>query len=105
MLFNIDSRAGKNSKNNKDGILEVFVKVFNEKLGYCSDIPWLADFEHTLFMKGDYEKFKTKFKEISNENWDEIKDNFYFERENVIKALSKGNIMSENDANYWFDGE
>jgi len=105
MLFNIDSRAWKNSKNNKDGILEVFVKVFNEKLGYCSDIPWLADFEHTLFMKGDYEKFKTKFKEISGEDWDSIKDNFYFERENVIKALSEWHIMSENDANHWFDGD
>lgn len=105
MLFNIDSRAGKNSKNNKDGILEVFVKVFNEKLWYCSDIPWLADFEHTLFMKWDYKKFKTKFKEVSNEDWNKIKDNFYFERENVIKALSQWNIMSENDANFWFDGD
>lgn len=103
MLFNIDSRAWKNSKNHKDGILEVFVKVFNEKLGYCSDIPWLADFEHTLYMKWEYDTFKDKFKEISWENWNEIKDNFYFERENIIDALVKSDIMSENDANYWFD--
>lgn len=103
MLFNIDSRASKNSKNHKDGILEVFVKVFNEKLGYCSDIPWLADFEHTLYMRWEYEKFKSKFNEISWENWDKIKDNFYFERENVIKALIESSIMSEKDSNYWFD--
>jgi len=103
MLFNIDSRAWKNSKNHKDWILEVFVKVFNEKLGYCSDIPWLADFEHTLYMKWEYDKFKEKFKSISWEDWDEIKDNFYFERENIIKSLVESDIMSENDANYWFD--
>jgi hypothetical protein len=105
MLFNIDSRAGKNSKNQKDGILEVFVKVFNEKLGYCSDIPWLADFEHTLYMKWDYEKFKEKFKEVSHEEWNNIKDNFYFERENIIKALIDWDIMSINDANTWFEAD
>lgn len=105
MLFNIDSRAWKNSKNHKDWILEVFVKVFNEKLGYCSDISWLADFEHTLYMKWEYDKFKNKFKEKSWENWDEIKDNFYFERDNIISSLSESEIMSENEANKWFDSD
>jgi hypothetical protein len=90
MLFNIDSRAGKNSKNEKDGILEVFVKVFNEKLGYCSEIPWLADFEHTLFMRDTYEDFKTSFHEITGSRWDEIRDHFSFEKENIVKALTKG---------------
>jgi hypothetical protein len=103
ILFNIDSKAWKNSKNSKDWILEVFIKVFNEKLGYCADIPWLADFEHTLFMRWDYEKFKVMFNEVSGNNWDDIKDNFYFERENVIKALIESNIMSENDSNHWFN--
>ena len=105
MLFNIDSRAWKNSKNHKDGILEVFIKVFNEKLGYCSDIPWLADFEHTLFMRWDYDKFKETFKSISWKNWDDEKDTFHFIRENIIEAVIKSDIMTEKDANYWFDGD
>jgi hypothetical protein len=43
------------------------------------------------------------FNEVSGNNWDDIKDNFYFERENVIKALIESNIMSENDSNHWFN--
>ena len=36
-LFNIDSKA--DTASGRDAILRVFLKVFNEKLGFCADHP------------------------------------------------------------------
>ena len=44
ILFNIDSKSGMaDSQNNKEAILSVFLKVFNQKLGYYGANPFLAD--------------------------------------------------------------
>jgi len=40
ILFNIDSRADTEDK--EDAILKVFLRVFNERLGYCADKPGLT---------------------------------------------------------------
>ena len=40
ILFNIDSKA--DSSSGRDAILRVFLKVFNEKLGYSGDHPHIA---------------------------------------------------------------
>ncbi|MBT3489980.1 MAG: BREX system P-loop protein BrxC, partial [Gammaproteobacteria bacterium] len=56
MLFNIDSRA--NTDDKEDAILKVFIKVFNERLGYCADHAHIAHMERTLDEKGHYERFK-----------------------------------------------
>ena len=46
ILFNIDSKA--DSSSGRDAILRVFLKVFNEKLGYSGDHPHIADLERRL---------------------------------------------------------
>lgn len=61
ILFNIDSKSATDSKMNKEAIKDVFMKVFNDYLGYCGSIPFLADFERKLDNDGRYEEFKTKF--------------------------------------------
>ena len=45
ILFNVDSKSASDSKTNKEAINDVFMKVFNDYLGYCGSIPFLADFE------------------------------------------------------------
>ena len=35
ILFNIDSKSGEDSKLNKEAIKDVFMKVFNDYLGFC----------------------------------------------------------------------
>ena len=45
ILFNVDSKSTTDSKINKEAIKDVFMKVFNDYLGYCGSIPFLADFE------------------------------------------------------------
>src|ERR1700690_2773452 len=40
ILFNIDSKA--DNRAGQDAILTVFLRVFNEMLGYSGDHPWIA---------------------------------------------------------------
>ena len=40
ILFNIDSKA--DNRSGRDAILTVFLRVFNEMLGYSGDHPWIA---------------------------------------------------------------
>jgi hypothetical protein len=45
ILFNIDAKA--DSKDERDVILQVFLRVFNEKLGYSGDAPHVAKWSVT----------------------------------------------------------
>jgi len=56
ILSNIDSKA--DSSSGRDAILRVFLKVFNEKLGYSGDHPHIADLERRLEGQGRLEAFK-----------------------------------------------
>lgn len=101
ILFNIDSKSTTDSKVNKEAIKDVFMKVFNDYLGYCGSIPFLADFERKMDMEGNYNAFKEKFKELSGENWEEAREDYYFAQDTVIQAIVELGIMSEAVAKNW----
>lgn len=61
ILFNIDSKSDSNGKENKDVVVNVFLKVFNEMQGFCGSMPHLADPERRLSEEGRFEEFKEKF--------------------------------------------
>ena len=48
ILFNIDSKSETNGKQNKDAIVNVFLKVFNQMQGFCGSIPHVADLEEAF---------------------------------------------------------
>lgn len=62
ILFNIDSKSDSDSKSNKDAIVNVFNKVFNEMQGFCGSMPWIADLERQMVKDGVYENFKNPLK-------------------------------------------
>ncbi|PKK90022.1 MAG: BREX system P-loop protein BrxC [Candidatus Wallbacteria bacterium HGW-Wallbacteria-1] len=103
ILFNIDSKSDNRMHGSQDAIVQVFMKAFNEHLGYCAEIPWLAELERQLEDKGQYEDFKSKFQEITGIVWEEGRDAFHFERDNIIQVLSSTTKMSEESAGKWFD--
>lgn len=100
ILFNIDSKSS-NSESEKDKILDVFVKVFNEMRGYCTEYPFLADFEKKLDKEGLYEHFKSAFKNINGDDWEEARDEFLFNSADVVEAIVEIGFMDENSANLW----
>lgn len=61
ILFNIDSKADANNKNDKESITKVFQKVFDEHLGYFGTVPAIAEFERQLDRLGKYESFQQAF--------------------------------------------
>lgn len=87
VLFNIDSKSSSQSSSNKDDILSVFVKVFNEMQGYCGGMPFLADFEKKLDAKNKFEEFKTEFENITGMNWEESRDEFYFISDDISPEI------------------
>jgi hypothetical protein len=103
ILFNIDSKSDSDSKANKDAIVKVFMKVFNEMQGFCGSIPWVADLERQMTQDGTYEAFKQRFQELAGSTWEESREDFYFEEDNIVQALADTTKMSEEAARNWYN--
>ncbi|MEL7632900.1 BREX system P-loop protein BrxC [Sporomusa sphaeroides] len=101
ILFNIDSKSEADAKANKDAIIDVFVKVFNEMQGFCGSLPFLAELERKLTEERQYDGFKTKFKEIQGRDWEETREEFYFIQDEIVTSLVALGIMSEEAARTW----
>ncbi len=101
VLFNIDSKSDSGSKQNKDAIVNVFLKVFNEMRGFCGSLPHLADLEAQLTEVGKYDAFKEAFEDEYGSEWEESRHKFDFIQDDVVEALSKIDFMSESAARNW----
>lgn len=102
ILFNIDSKSSEDTTSNKNKILSVFEKVFNEKLG-LSTIPHVAELERYFIKLNKYDEFKSIFSNITNENWSDARNDFYFKRDEIIESYSKTLGKSKDEAENWFD--
>ncbi|MCL1808846.1 MAG: BREX system P-loop protein BrxC [Clostridiales bacterium] len=103
ILFNIDAEADSDSKANKDPIVKVFMKVFNKMQGFCSTMPWIADLERQMEKDGKYDAFRARFKELAGSDWEYARNDFYFEQDNVVNALSDATKMSIDAALAWYN--
>jgi len=103
ILFNIDSKSDSTSKSNKDAIVKVFMKVFNEMQGFCASLPWVAELERQMQKDNSFEAFITKFEELSGIKWVDAREDFYFEEDNIVKALAETTKMSEDAARNWYN--
>jgi len=101
ILFNIDAKA--DSKSDRDAILQVFLRVFNEKLGYSGDAPHIADMERHLVAKGVFDTFKAAFAQSTGSTWDKERDAVDFLRDDVVVGLAQALKMSPESAGKWFD--
>lgn len=87
ILFNIDSKSA-GGKKDKASIVEVFLKVFNEHLGYSSTL-WIANLERQLADEGIYEDFVRLFEEIEGKSWKEERARVNFKRKSFVEALTR----------------
>ena len=98
ILFNIDSKSESTGKQNKDAIVNVFLKVFNQMQGYCGSIPQV---ERRLSDENRYDEFKAAFEEEYGEPWEESRQDFDFIQDSVVDALVSMDFMSEAAARNW----
>lgn len=88
LLFNIDSRSTSSSNDSeKERIFEVFLRVFNNHLGY-SDTLWVAEMERQLDDDGNYETFKQAIHDQTGKKWEEIRLKILLRKKKVIQALA-----------------
>jgi len=87
LLFNIDSRSTSSSKDSeKERIIEVFLRVFNNHLGY-SDTLWVAEMERQLDDDGNYKAFKQAIANQNGKPWEEFRLKILLRKKKVVKAL------------------
>ena len=101
VLFNIDAKSDGGNKQNKDAIVNVFLKVFNEMQGFCGAIPFLADLERRLAKEGRYQEFKKKFNESYGDTWEKSRQDFDFIQDDIVEVLADMDFMSEAAARNW----
>ena len=101
VLFNIDSKSETAGEQSKDAVVSVFLKVFNEMLGYCGSIPALADLERNLSESGRYDEFQEKFRKSFGKPWPESRHQFDFIQDTVVEVLTEMDYMSEAAARNW----
>lgn len=100
ILFNIDAKA---NKSDPDAILQVFLRVFNEKVGLSGDAPHVANMERHLISKGVFETFKAAFVESNGGTWEQERDAVEFYRDDIVTALAQALKMTTESAGKWFD--
>ena len=100
MLFNIDAKA---NKSDPDAILQVFLRVFNEKIGLSGDAPHIANMERHLAAKGVFDNFKAAFAAAKGSPWEKERDAFTFYRDEIVVALAQALKMTPDSAGKWFD--
>ena len=101
ILFNIDAKNSANSKREKDAIVRVFLKVFNDMQGYYGEIPKLADLERELEEMGRYAEFQQKFQEKKGKSWLENRHDLFFNQDIIVEVLVEMGVMSEPAARNW----
>ncbi len=103
IIFNIDAKSESDGKSNKDAIVNVFLKVFNNALGFCGAIPYLADLERKLTEDGKYEIFKETYQSVTGHNWYDERHEFLSRQDGVVDTLIEMGYMSEKAAWNWCD--
>ena len=101
ILFNIDTKA--DNADGRDVILRVFLKVFNERLGFSGDHPHIAHMERYLVKQGKYEEFKDAFKDETGADWFLERDAYNFHSEGLTAALSKSLGQDIKNADAWLE--
>lgn len=101
ILFNIDSRA--NTDDQEHAILKVFLKVFNERVGYCADFPHIAHLERELDNRGQYLTFRETFAKLTGSSWEKERDAFDFYRDELMASLAAASKQSEASVRQWVE--
>lgn len=101
ILFNIDSKSEDDGKHDKEAIVSVFLKVFNEMQGFYGSNPDLADLERQLSETNRYEDFKTSFEAITGRSWEASRNKFDFIQDYVVDTLVDIDFMGREAASNW----
>ncbi|WP_029421470.1 BREX system P-loop protein BrxC [Alicyclobacillus macrosporangiidus] len=88
LLFNIEAKTGVDARGSRQTIVEVLLKVFNERLGF-SETLWIAEMEYTLAKAGKLEAFHDAVRRVFGQEWRTVRDSVLLRRREFIAAMQE----------------
>jgi hypothetical protein len=99
LLFNIDQKFDGIGGTHEAPILEVFMKVLNELQGFYGNQGYVAQFEHDLNKRGQFEAFKQTYQRVNGRSWENDRDALAtVTKRSFAKAYAEQFGGSEDDA-------
>ncbi len=89
ILFNIDQKSDVITPNQRDALLSVFVKVFDEACGYYGKLGYIARFERDLDERGRLQAFRQVFERIAGLPWERGREQWLLEEDSVAQAYAE----------------
>ena len=87
VLFNIDSKAKSDAKSKSQAIMDIMLRAFNESVGLCGTMPWVAELERELITESVFDKFKEEFKSVSKREWEQGRNHAVLNQVSIAKSL------------------
>jgi hypothetical protein len=105
VLFNIAAKSdGITSMGSAiDPVLSIFLKVFNELLGYDPLNPEIAEIERYLDSIGKYDFFKTEYQNRFNKSWEKGREAIFLNQHELAEIYAEIKSISSDEANRFID--
>jgi len=105
ILFNIAAKSdGITSMGSSiDPVLSIFLKVFNELLGYDPLNPEIAEVERHLESIGKYDYFKSEYQKRFNKSWEKGREAIFLNQHELAEIYAEIKSISTDEANRFID--
>ncbi|MBK6772729.1 MAG: hypothetical protein IPG78_11530 [Ignavibacteria bacterium] len=100
ILFNIAAKSDGiiSMDSTIDPVLSIFLKVFNEQLGYDPLNPEIAEIERHLDNIGKYEYFKKEYQKRFNKSWEKGRESIFLNLHELIEIYCEIKSISKDEA-------
>ncbi|MDD4821065.1 MAG: BREX system P-loop protein BrxC [Bacteroidales bacterium] len=105
ILFNIAAKADgiTGMSSTIDPVLNIFLKVFNEMLGYDPINPEIAEIERHLESIHQYDYFKAEFQRRFHKSWEKGRESIFLNQHELAEIYAEIKSISTEDANRYID--
>jgi hypothetical protein len=105
ILFNIAAKSDgiTGMSSTIDPVLSIFLKVFNEMLGYDPLNPEIAEVERHLESIKKYDFFKTEYQKRFNKSWEKGRESIFLNQHELAEIFSEIKSISSEDADRYID--
>ena len=86
-----------------DPVLSIFLKVFNELMGYDPINPEIAEVERHLESINKYEYFKTEYQKRFSKSWEKGRESIFLNQHELAEIFAEIKSISTDEANRFID--
>lgn len=88
ILFNIQKNLDATATKGIDPVLMIFLKVFNNRLGYDDKKPAVAEIERYFASQGKYEWLKSEYRSRFGKEWTADRPSIYYKLHNLAEIFA-----------------